>query len=459
MSESSRVVVVGAGPAGGRAAAALVAAGLRPVVIDEASRSGGQIYRRQPAGFLRSAATLYGAEADKAVAVHSAFDALVGKIDYRPDTLAWNVYDGVLHTMRGQHAESVQFDSLIIAVGATDRLLPLDGWTLPGVYSLGASQIALKAQACSIGSRVVFVGTGPLLYLVAHQYVKAGAPVVAVLDTSPLSTRIKALPELASRPGTLLKGMRYVMALRRAGVRLESGVIPLRVEGKHTVTGVAVELAGGKREQFVCDAVGLGYHVRSEVQLADLARCRFAFDNTTRQWLPEVDEDGRTSVRGVYVAGDGARTLGADAAEISGELAAHAALKDLGYTTPAARIADLHRAQRTQRRFAIGIAHAFPLPVKQLETLPDHTLLCRCESITAGELRRAVKELGAPEVNRAKALTRVGMGRCQGRYCGLASAELVSATLGVPLEQAGRLRAQAPIKPLPIDAESTEDKV
>lgn len=458
MNSSARIVVVGAGPAGVRAAAALVSAGLRPVVIDEGSRSGGQIYRRQPPGFKRSPATLYGAEADKAVAVHQTFDSLKGKIDYRPDTLAWNVYDGVLHTMQGQQAQTVPFDALIIAVGATDRLLPLEGWTLPGVYSLGASQIALKAQACAIGSRVVFMGTGPLLYLVAYQYMKAGATVAAVLDTSPLSLRIKALPDLMSRPGTLLKGMRYVSALRRAGVRLESGVVPVRVDGAESVSGVTVELADGKREQFACDAVGLGYHVRSEVQLADLARCNFAFDDITRQWLPEVDDDGRTTVKGVYIAGDGARTLGADAAEIGGELAAYAVIRDLGMPVPPQRVADLHRAQRTQKRFARGIAHAFPFPVRQLEKLPDHALLCRCESITAGQLRCSVTDLGAPEVNRAKALTRVGMGRCQGRYCGLASAEVVSATLGVPVHMAGRLRAQAPIKPLPIAAE-TEVKV
>ncbi|WP_035466524.1 FAD/NAD(P)-dependent oxidoreductase [Burkholderia sp. WSM2232] len=459
MSQGKRVVVVGAGPAGVRAAAALVSAGLRPVVIDEGSHSGGQIYRRQPIGFTRPAATLYGAEADKAVAVHRTFDTLEGRVDYRPDTLAWNVYDGVLHTMKGQQAQSVEFDAIIIAVGATDRLLPLEGWTLPGVYTLGASQIALKAQACAIGSRVVFMGTGPLLYLVAYQYMKAGANVAAVLDTSPMSLRIKALPELLSRPGTLFKGMRYVSALRRAGVRMEAGITPLKVEGNETVAGVSVELANGQREEIACDALGMGYHVRSEVQLADLARCNFVFDETTRQWLPEVDKEGRTSVKGVYVAGDGARTLGADAAEIGGELAALAVLKDLGMDVSKSRVAELQRAQRTQRRFATGIAHAFPFPVRQLERLPDHALLCRCESITAGELRRSVMDLGAPEVNRAKALTRVGMGRCQGRYCGLASAEVVSATLGVPVKMAGRLRAQAPIKPLPIAAESTQENV
>ena len=66
MTEPAKVVVVGAGPAGVRAAQTLVSAGLRPVVLDENPRWGGQIYRQPPAdaGFARSPKTLYGFEAN-----------------------------------------------------------------------------------------------------------------------------------------------------------------------------------------------------------------------------------------------------------------------------------------------------------------------------------------------------------------------------------------------------------
>ena len=50
---SNKVVIVGAGPAGIRCAETLVAAGLKPILIDENRRDGGQIYRRQPEGFTR----------------------------------------------------------------------------------------------------------------------------------------------------------------------------------------------------------------------------------------------------------------------------------------------------------------------------------------------------------------------------------------------------------------------
>jgi bacterioferritin-associated ferredoxin len=101
-------------------------------------------------------------------------------------------------------------------------------------------------------------------------------------------------------------------------------------------------------------------------------------------------------------------------------------------------------------RFAAGLRTAFPWPAELAATVPDDTLICRCEAITAGELRRVVREAGAREANRAKAFSRVGMGRCQGRYCGHAGAEIIAAAACVPLSAVGRLRGQAPVKPLPM---------
>jgi bacterioferritin-associated ferredoxin len=166
--------------------------------------------------------------------------------------------------------------------------------------------------------------------------------------------------------------------------------------------------------------------------------------------VPQIDELGRASEKGVYIAGDGARVLGADGAEIAGRLAAYAALIDLGLEVPAATLETLEREQRKLDRFRLGLVEAFAWPVEQAARLSDDTVVCRCEGITAGELRRVVREEGAQEANRAKAFSRVGMGRCQGRYCGHAGAEIIAAAANVPLEQVGRLRGQAPVKPLSI---------
>lgn len=447
-----RVIIVGAGPAGIRCAETLADAGLRPSLIDESRRDGGQIYRRQPDGFTRSYASLYGTEAERAEAVHRSFDALRERIDYRADTLVWNVAERRVYTLSGLQQADHEFDALVLCTGAADRLMPIKGWNFAGTYSLGGAQVALKSQACAIGNRVAFMGTGALLYLVAAQYVKAGANVVAVVDTSPRSRRIAALGKLLAAPSILWKGVALELTLRRAGIHIYMGAEPLEIEGtpQAGVRGLSFKDSSGQAHRIDCDAVGLGYHLRPETQLADLARCEFRFDARTRQWLPHADTDGRSSVPGVYLAGDGARVLGADAAELSGRLAALAVLQDLGHAVPAGSIADLRRKLAKRERFASGLADAFPWPARQAAQLSDDTIVCRCESVTAGELRSAVEKTEAREANRAKAFSRVGMGRCQGRYCGHAAAEIIAHAAGVPLEQVGRLRGQAPVKPLPI---------
>nr|WP_315425721.1 FAD/NAD(P)-binding oxidoreductase [uncultured Albidiferax sp.] len=444
-------VIVGAGPAGIRAAQTLVAHGVRPVVLDEAPRAGGQIYRRPPAHFHRTAQTLYAFEAPRAQAVHGTFDGLHGQIDYRPDSLVWNAQGGLLDVLHcpTQTTQSLPYQQLIVATGATDRVLPIPGWTLPGVYALGGAQVALKFQGCAIGQRVVFMGTGPLLYLVAYQYAKAGVKVAAVLDTARFSDQLAAMPAMLTQPTVLAKGLYFVAWLRAHGVALHSGVRPVRVLGQGRVQAV-VWHNGQQERRLDCDAIGFGYALRSETQLADLLGCRFAFAPQQRAHLPERDAAGRSSVAGVYLAGDGAGIMGADAAEWAGERAALAVLADYGVPVDTARADLLEQKLQRLQTFRSGLERAFPFPVGWAAQAPDELVVCRCEHITAGELRRTVQATGADEMNRLKALSRVGMGRCQGRSCGVAAAEILAHATGKTVEQVGRLRGQAPIKPIPI---------
>ena len=449
-----QAVIVGAGPAGVRAAQTLVKHGVRPVVIDEAPRWGGQIYRQQPPGFKRSDKILYGMEAGRAEAVHSAMADILEQVDYRPNTLVWNAEGGMLDLFHQEKMSAVSYQQLIVATGATDRVLPFAGWTLPGVFTLGAAQVALKFQGCAIGSNVVFAGTGPLLYLIAYQYAKAGAKVAAVLDTATFGGKLAAAPGMLSQPVLFAKGVYFFSWLRAHGVPLYQGVKLLQACGITQVTGLQFS-SRGQRCEIKCDAVGFGYALRPETQLADLLGCSFSYDSLQRTALPVRDSAGRSSVAGVYLAGDGAGIMGADAAEWAGERAALALLADTGQKIDSARCEALERRLAATADFRVSLERAFPFPQDWAADAPDDLVICRCEDITAGQLRQCVADTGAHEMNRLKAFTRVGMGRCQGRTCGVAAAEILAQAYGVSPATVGRLRGQAPIKPLPFSAMAT----
>ena len=453
-----KIVIIGAGPAGVRAAVTLVEAGHRPVVVDEAPRHGGQIYRQPPPALVRSANALYGFEAGKARRLHHAFHAIADRVDYRPETLVWAATGSRLHVLSKDGPAAIAWDRLILATGAMDRVIPFTGWTVPGVYTLGGAQVALKHQACAIGDAPVFVGTGPLLYLVAYQYRKAGVPVRAVLDTAPAAAKVQALPGLLSDRVTLLKGLYYVAYLRARGVPLHAGVRPLAAlaGADGAVSGLRWRDGGGRERKIPCDSLGVGFGLRSETHLAELCGVPLTFDATQRQWLPVTLGCGRAPVTGVYLAGDGAAVNGADAAELSGERAARAVLQDLGMSGQAVRLAALDRALARVGRFREALERrAFPFPADLAANAPDDVMICRCEGITAGALRDAAVDAGAAEVNRLKAFTRIGMGRCQGRVCGQAAAEVLARARGVPVQDVGWLRAQAPVKPVPMGALAT----
>ncbi|MEN9774851.1 MAG: hypothetical protein RL322_1921 [Pseudomonadota bacterium] len=457
-----KIAVVGAGPAGIRAVEQLLRAGLTPLWIDESADGGGRIYQRPPAPLSRSPEQLYGFEARKARRIHDDFEHFSRLADWRPATLVWQVRragSGIeLHCQSERSGFTAeQVDALLLCTGAHERVVPIPGWTLPGVTTLGGAQIAMKTQACAIGQRVVFVGTGPLLWLVAHQHAKEGVSVPLVLDTSRFANKFRAAPALfATGPATLFKGLWYTGSVhRRAGSVCEGGW-PLRIIGEQAVEALIWQDQTGAEHRTECDALAMGWGLQSEARLADLAGVHFTHDDEQGLAVPQFERTGRSAVPGIYSAGDGAAIGGADLAEQAGARAALALLEDAGrpFDQELSRVLDAALARHWRLRAAID--RAFPAPLGRGAAIPDDAILCRCEAITAGELRAAAGPVAATgraiEINRAKAFSRVGMGRCQGRMCSSAAAEVLAAHHQVPLARVGHLRAQAPVRPIPIVA-------
>ena len=435
------VAVVGAGPAGLSAAAVTGAAGLTTLLIDEQPAPGGQIWRAAEAAAADPAraalaASYAGAAATIAAARrHATLAAGAEVVDISSDReILW--FDKAARRLWQTRARV-----LLVATGAMERPVPFPGWTLPGVSGVGALQIALKQGGMVPDGPVVLAGQGPLVLLVARQLAAFGVEIAATLDFAPALPSRAALARLpaalADDAGLLANGA--ALAVRRflSGTAYRD-ISHLEALGGERLEAVRFRAAG---QIHTLPAGRLAVHdgVIPNTQLTRLLGLPHRWDDAQAAFAAEVDAAGRTPHEGVFVAGDGAGIGGAALAARQGEAAAHAICDALGVATGPTASIDGRRA-----RHFVDTLYA-PRPVSAFAT--DDTVLCRCEAVTYGAVRRAV-ELGATGPNRVKTATRCGMGPCQGRICGANLTRLLAAETGRAPGEVGALRIRPPLKPL-----------
>jgi NADPH-dependent 2,4-dienoyl-CoA reductase/sulfur reductase-like enzyme len=450
------VIVIGAGPAGLSAAIKSQALGLRTVLLDEQAGPGGQIYRNIRA-VPPAVAELLGKDYRHGEDLAARADQTL--VDVRYSSLVWDVSRDLTVTVQ-QLGKSFQVRApqLIAATGAMERPSPIPGWTLPGVLSAGAAQIALKSGASVPAGRVVLAGAGPLLLLVACQLLDAGVDVRAIVQTSPqanLGRALRHLPAALGAPAYLSKGLRMLWKLRKAGVPLHTAAHDLRIEGQQQAEALIFR-ASGSEQRYETDIVLLHHGVVPNTQLSRLMRVEHDWDDEQLAWRPRVDAWGQTSLAGFRIAGDGATIGGALAAEPAGALAAIGAALALGKldASNAEALAAPLRVQWAGQLRIRPFLDALYRPPKWLAEPSDDTVVCRCEEVTAGQIRDMAR-LGCQGPNQTKFFSRCGMGPCQGRMCGLTVTQLLASCGEATPAQVGAYHVRSPLKPVPLGSLAT----
>ncbi|MEU6478047.1 FAD-dependent oxidoreductase [Streptomyces sp. NPDC047017] len=449
MTEPADLLVVGAGPAGLAAAATALAGGLRVALVDSGAAVGGQ-YWRHPPEHARSAIPTgdlhHGLRAYRSLRAALSAGRARGRLDLRLTHHVWSVTrddDGFtvhaadrreapaetavpLGEARAETAVTLRAARLLVATGAYDRPLPFPGWDLPGVLTVGGLQALLKGGGVVAGSRVALGGTGPFLLPVAAALARRRAEVVAVCEAAHPLAWLRHPGALLRNPAKWAEGARYGFALARHGVRVRPRTAIVGAEGGERVTSVRIaSLApdgsprpGGERRLEV-DAVGIGWGFAPQLDLLIPLGCRLTTAEDGNA-VVAVDAGQRTTVPGLYAAGEVCGVGGARLALAEGVLAAEAVLAD-GQAPPARagqHLAAVRATVARQRAFARAMHLAHPLPPAWASWLTDDTVLCRCEEVTAGTVLAARTEGGARDHRQVKQLTRAGMGWCQGRICG-----------------------------------------
>jgi len=453
------VVIVGAGPAGASVALALARSGVASILLDDNPQAGGQVFRPRSDG--RPPRLGHDARGE---ALRGALRQHAALIDHRSGHEVVAVYPGrKLWVVSSEgRAYELAAEHLVLAVGAVEINVPVPGWTLPGVYTLGGLQILAKASATVPAGKTILGGAGPLLYLVAAQLVSAGVEVTDVVDAAAFPTPGQ-IAGMARMPSLLLRGVGLELTLRRHGVAIHRRSAVVEIVGDGAVSEAVIAPLGddwtphaGGRSRLRADVVGMSFGLRPNTELAQLAGCEHAYDLSAGGW--RVDRDARfaTSAAGIYAVGDGAGIGGVDTALAEGTILGHELARQLGKANaPLAGEAReaLRRLPRQAafRRALVGWSGLRPGVFRAADAA---TMVCRCEDVRLGDLDQAL-EAGIALPRGLKLRTRAGMGLCQGRTCWPAIQHRIAEKTGLPAAEVPMPTVRVPVRPVPVSALAT----
>jgi NADPH-dependent 2,4-dienoyl-CoA reductase/sulfur reductase-like enzyme len=441
------VVVVGAGPAGLAAATRAAGLGASTALVDAGPVPGGQ-YWRHPAP------TTGGLQPHDVAHLHhdlGTYRELLRQLDtvmeagaYFAEHHVWTVgatengfaVHAVDRSGRGERSVELHGRRLVLAPGAYDRQVPFPGWDLPGVMTAGGAQALLKGHGVTAGRRVLVAGTGPFLLPVAAGLAESGVTVVGVHEAASPLGWLRHLGAVARNAGKLGEGAGYAAKLVQHKVPVRARSMVVAAHGDTALESVTVarvdgdgNVAGGE-QTIEADTLAVGWGFTPQLELPLALGCATRVD-TDGSVVCVVDDHQQSSVPGVYVAGEACGVGGAALAVVEGVLAGAAAA---GTPVEDRR---LPRRRTALRAFASAMHRAHPPPRGWLRRLEDDTVICRCEEVTHGRLRHAAQHLAASDARTAKLVTRPGMGWCQGRICGYATACIMAHLSGKPVTTNG----------------------
>ena len=443
-SESPDILVIGAGPGGLAAAEAAASLGADVLLLDERKFPGGQFYKQTAPGLNREALDRQQRSGAKAIA--AALDAGARMIG---DAAVWGVFDGPVFCVETSgEALTVLPSATIVATGAYERPRVVPGWELAGVMTTGAAQSFWRTYRSLPGRKLAFAGNGPLNFQVALEISRAGAEVALVAEAaaSPFARLPCASAMLASDPLLTLKGFSMVAELAARRIPVRYGTVIQGIEASGDQLAAHFARKSGRVETIQVDALCMNYGFHPQNEILRLLNVKFDYDSTLRQLVPKRDARFGTSVEGVFAVGDCCGTMGAPASIEEGRIAGIAAAS-LVRGCPATKIRSRRLARN--RRFQRSLWRLFAAEPQDFKDISESALVCRCEEIDKSRIDKLISN-GIFDMGAVKRATRMGMGRCQGRYCAQIVAPHAARAASRNIDEYASFAPRVPIKPVAI---------
>lgn len=448
------ILIIGAGPGGIGASLSLDGSQNKVALIDEKEKIGGQYYKRLNKVFkIKNKKKL-----DYQIKESLEFESKLNNtnIDIYNGFKVWGVYkknDSLYEICCSKENKDLRIlcKKIIISSGSYEKPYFVEGWHHPNVLTTGGLQILTKSQKVSPGKNILISGNGPLNFQLGEELIDNGVNVVAITEssTSPFKKPISSLFCLLLSPIIFLKGIKSYLKVLNSNSEIIHDSYLKRIEDKNGKKIACIQKKGKIIKIENIDVVSINYGFQPNNDIAKLLGLKGHFDNKKNYYQIKKNIFNQTSDKNIYIIGEAARNAGAKISFYEGQLTGFLLNENFKKVSRFFNFSKIIFNLIRNFFFQIFLWRIFDRDHSNVVSINEDTIFCRCEDIKYKDVLK-YKNIPNVDAGMIKRMTRVGMGRCQGRYCGVGLNEIFKDKITDDNHKQFSFAPQNPIKTVPL---------
>ena len=449
------ILIIGAGPGGIGSSLGLKSSNKKIALIDEKESIGGQYYKKLSKIFtIKSYRKLEGQ-----IKEGIRFEEKISNsnIELFLGYKIWGVYKNEKSTYEICCSKDnldlrIICKQIIVATGSYEKPFFVEGWHLPNILTTGGTQILIKSQKVIPGKKIIICGNGPLNFQLADELNKSGANVVAVIESSknPFLNPIYSTLCLILSPIIFLKGIINYINIVFSKTKIIHNSFLQRINEVDGKKKIFIKKDNKHNIEFHdMDVVSLNYGFQPNNDIAKLFGLKGEFNKIKNYFEVKKNIFNQTSDKNIFFIGEAAKNAGAKVSFYEGQLTAYFIDKESNGLIKFILLPLIFFNLTRSLLFQKCLWKIFKRTHSNIVSINKETIFCRCEDVKYGDISK-YKDLVNTDAGLIKRMTRTGMGRCQGRYCGVGLSELFNKEITNDNYKKYSFAPQNPIKTVPL---------